>query len=87
MNASFNHDDFMDKGRIVELYRGELWECQLLETILKDEGVACFLTNTACSCYAPIIVSTSLIKVMVFEADIAKGLEILERFKESRGTT
>ena len=50
MNASFNHDDFMDKGRIVELYRGELWECQLLETILKDEGVACFLTNTACSC-------------------------------------
>lgn len=77
----------MGNDRIVELYRGELWECQLLETVLKDEGIDCFLTNTVSSCYAPIIVSASLVKVMVFESDVSKGHEILEQFKKNCGTT
>ena len=33
----------MNQSRIVELYRGELWECQLLESILKSEGIDCLV--------------------------------------------
>ncbi len=32
----------MKQDKIVELYRGELWECQLLESILKDNNIDCF---------------------------------------------
>lgn len=45
----------MKQDKIVELYRGELWECQLLESILKDNNIGCFLTNSTRSGYGPIV--------------------------------
>ena len=44
----------MSQDRIVELYRGELWDCQLLESMLKDENIDCFLQNSVRSGYGPI---------------------------------
>lgn len=71
----------MNQGRIVELYRGELWECQLLESILKSEGVDCFLANTLRSGYGPIVISAQQIQVMIKEEDEEKGLTVLNAFQ------
>ena len=73
----------MKTDRIVELYRGELWECQLLERILKDEGIDCFLANSLRNGYGPIIVSAQQVQVMVREGDMPRGNKILERFREN----
>ncbi len=54
----------MNQSRIVELYRGELWECQLLESILKSEGIDCFLVNTLRSGYGPVVMAAQQIQVM-----------------------
>lgn len=71
----------MNQGRIVELYRGELWECQLLESVLKSEGVDCFLANTLRSGYGPIVISAQQIQVMIKEEDEEKGLKVLNAFQ------
>ena len=71
----------MNQGRIVELYRGELWECQLLESILKSEGVDCFWANTLRSGYGPIVISAQQIQVMIKEEDEEKGLTVLNAFQ------
>lgn len=74
----------MKQGKIVELYRGELWECQLLETMLKDEGVDCFLVNSTRSGYGPIVAFTQQIQVMIKEEDVVRGMGVLGVFIESR---
>lgn len=74
----------MKQGKIVELYRGELWECQLLETMLKDDGVDCFLVNSTRSGYGPIVAFAQQIQVMIKEEDVAKGMGVLGAFIESR---
>lgn len=71
----------MNQSRIVELYRGELWECQLLESILKSEGIDCFLVNTLRSGYGLVVMATQQIQVMIREEDAEKGLAVLSAFK------
>lgn len=66
------------KNRIVELYRGELWECQLMESILKDNGIDCFLKNNIRSGYGPIVSPAEQVLIMINESDMKKGLTVLE---------
>ncbi|WP_287641272.1 DUF2007 domain-containing protein [Bacteroides sp.] len=73
----------MRQDRIVELYRSELWECQLLESILKDEGIDCFLTNSVRSGYAPIIAAAQQVQIMIRESDLPRAGEILEAFRRN----
>lgn len=74
----------MKQDKIIELYRGELWECQLLETVLKDEGIDCFLTNSVRSGYGPIVAFAQQIQVMIKESDAEKGLAVLDAFKKGK---
>lgn len=70
--------------RVVELYRGELWECQLLETLLGDTGVECFLRNDVRNGYGPIVSPAQQVQVMINESDFEKGSHVLASFLESR---
>lgn len=73
----------MKQDKIVELYRGELWECQLLESILKDNNIDCFLNNSTRSGYGPIVTPAQQIQTMIKESDAIKGIEILKHFKQN----
>ena len=73
----------MKQDTIVELYRGELWECQLLASIFKDNNIDCFLTNSTRSGYGPIVTPAQLIQIMIKESDTIKGTEILKQFKQN----
>lgn len=73
----------MEQDRIIELYRGELWECQLLESILRSESVDCFLKNNIGNGYNPIIISAQQVQIMIKQSDLAKGLRIVEDFKRN----
>lgn len=66
---------------IVELYRGELWECQLMESILKDNGINCFLKNNARNGYGPIVSPAEQVQIMINEADMEKSVTILNSIK------
>lgn len=72
------------KSRMIELYRGELWECQFLETLLKDAGVKCFLRNNVQSGYGPIVSSAQQVQVMIDSDDLERGNRLLTDFLDSR---
>ena len=73
----------MKQDKIIELYRGELWECQLLESMLKSESIDCFLRNEVGVGYSPIIISAQLIQVMIKESDKEAGINIVDKFKQN----
>ena len=73
----------MSQDRIVELYRGELWDCQLLESMLKDENIDCFLQNCVRSGYGPIVISVQLVQIMIRDADAERALEVLQRYESN----
>lgn len=72
------------RDRIVELYRGELWECQLMESILKDNGINCFLKNNIRSGYGPIVSPAEQVLIMINESDMEKGLTILKTINSNK---
>lgn len=73
----------MSQDRIVELYRGELWDCQLLESMLKDENIDSFLQNSVRSGYGPIVISAQLVQIMIRDADAERALEVLQRYESN----
>lgn len=71
----------MEKDKVIELYRSELWECQLLESMLKDAGIACFQRNNKLSGYCPIIMPAQLVQIMICESDLERATAVVRDFK------
>lgn len=55
----------MEGGKIIDVYRGDSWECQLLESILLDAGIDCFLRNNVHTPYGPIASKEAAVIVMI----------------------
>ena len=68
----------MENDKIIELYRGDLWECQLMESILKDSGIFCFLNNSHRAGYEPIVTPAQMVIVMIKESDLHIAREALK---------
>jgi len=73
----------MSNQKIVELTRGELWECQLLESLLKDSGIDCFLRNSLRAPYGPITISAQMVQIMIKEEDWEPAQKLLEEYKNA----
>lgn len=67
----------MKEDRITELFRGELMECQVIETLLSDNGIPCFLRNYAHTAYGPIVSPAQMVIVMVMEKDRDRASALL----------
>ncbi|MFA6819349.1 MAG: DUF2007 domain-containing protein [Bacteroidaceae bacterium] len=68
----------MENSNIIELYRGDLWECQLRKSILKDSGIFCFLKNSHRAGYFPIVAPAQMVIVMIKESDLEKARTVLQ---------
>lgn len=77
------HKDTNEQDSIIELYRGDLWECQLIETILKDNGINCFITNNIRNGYGPIISPAEQVQIMINKSDLEKGVIILDDYRNN----
>lgn len=73
----------MGAGRIIELFRGQLWECQLLESMLKGSDIDCFLRNSKRAAYGSIVTPAQMVQIMIKEEDLEVAERILTAFKES----
>lgn len=82
-NFKRTHKVSNEQDYIIELYRGDLWECQLIETILKDNGVNCFLRNNIRNGYGPIIASAQQVQIMIKKSDLAKGVKALDYYRNN----
>lgn len=63
----------MENSNIIELYRGDLWECQLRKSILKDSGIFCFLKNSHQA-----VTPAQMVLVMIKESDLEKARTVLQ---------
>jgi hypothetical protein len=69
---------------IVELYSGDLWECEILKTLLDDREIDCFLRNDIRAAYGPLGSLAQSVRIMVRENDLANGREVVKEFLENR---
>lgn len=68
----------MNDLETVELYRGELWECQFYSTVLEDNGIEHFTRNSTYSHYCPITTPAQMVIIMVFRKDFEKAISLLK---------
>ena len=67
----------MEGGKIIDVYRGDLWECQLLESILLDAGIDCFPRNNVHTPYGPITSKEAAVIVMTKQEDETRADALL----------
>ncbi|MGQ1788117.1 MULTISPECIES: DUF2007-related protein [unclassified Saccharicrinis] len=73
-----------DRGRIVEIYSGSLWESEMVKSMLKANGINCFLKNNTLNSYVYEPIVAEGVKVMVNEADQQIAQVIVEAYKKSK---
>jgi len=73
---------FMDT--IVELYAGDLWECELITTLLSDREIDSFLRNDIKAAYGPLGSLSQSVRIMVRDSDYTIGREVVNEFLENR---
>lgn len=69
----------MEGGKIIDVYRGDSWECQLLESILLDAGIDCFPRNNAHIPYGPITSMEAAVIVMTKQEDETRADALLQK--------
>ncbi len=69
---------------IVELYAGDLWECEILKTLLDDREIDSFLRNDIRAAYGPLGSLSQSVRIMVRDTDFASGREVVKEFLENR---
>lgn len=74
----------MHDNKITELYRGELWECQFYESILKDAGIECFIRNSNHTFYGPIVSPAQMPMVMINEKDMKEAISIIKEVQSKQ---
>ncbi|MDP3435833.1 MAG: DUF2007 domain-containing protein [Bacteroidales bacterium] len=72
---------------IVELYSGDLWECEILKTLLDDREIECFLSNNMRAAYGPLGSISQSVRIMIKDSDLINAKEVVTEFFENRKKT
>ncbi len=74
-----------DKSKLVEVFKGSLWECELVKGLLNDRGISAAIKDG-------LVVNVALpesaisVKVLVNEADYEPAMEVIrERSRQTLG--
>lgn len=71
-----------DNDSIIEIYSGDMWECQLLSTMLSDVGIKCSLYDTHFP-YNTLSYSPQEVRVMILKSDYDSAIKVVNNFKKS----
>jgi hypothetical protein len=74
----------MDENKAIEIFSGNLWEAQMLQTSLKDEGIESFLKNSVMMAYAYVPDRASEVKLMVLASDFQGAQKIKNEYLERK---
>lgn len=69
-------------SELIEIYSGDLWEAELLKTILSDHGIPCFLKNNVLASFAYKPSYSQGVKVMIRRVDGLRAQEIVDEFRK-----
>ncbi|MBC8320666.1 MAG: DUF2007 domain-containing protein [Bacteroidetes bacterium] len=74
-NSSNNKTD-----KIIEIFSGNLWEAELIKSLLEDSKIRSFLKNNVLSSYAYDPAFSEGVKVMISNSDSPKAQEIVDAY-------
>ncbi|PKO99784.1 MAG: hypothetical protein CVU13_04455 [Bacteroidetes bacterium HGW-Bacteroidetes-8] len=69
---------------IVELYSGDLWECEIIKTLLDDREIESFLRNDIRAAYGPLGSLSQSVRIMIKDSDLINAQEVVKEFFENR---
>ncbi len=69
-----------NEDKVIEIYSGTLWECEMITSLLKEEGIESFLKNSVLNTYAYIPAFAQEVKVMISESDFNRAKEIVDDY-------
>lgn len=71
-----------DNDKIIEVFSGNEWECEMVKTLLIDEGITCFLRNDLSNIYA--LTAPESVRIMISESDYDRAKVIVDRYLLSK---
>ncbi len=74
-----------NEDEVIDLFSGTLWECEMITSLLEEEGIESFLKNSVLSTYAYNPAFSQEVKVMILISDAEKARKIVEEYNLTRG--
>ncbi|HOX76776.1 MAG TPA: DUF2007 domain-containing protein [Bacteroidales bacterium] len=73
----------MPDDPVTEIFSGTLWEAELLQTMLNDNEIDCFLKNSTLNTFVFEPTFAGGVKVMVLQSNLVKATEIVNEFRKN----
>ena len=70
----------MDQDPLVEIFSGNLWEAEMVRSLLKDSEIDSFLKNVVLNSYALEPTHAGAVQVMILSSDLDRAREIVEDY-------
>ena len=70
----------MEEDSIVEVFSGNLWEAEMIKSLLKDSEIDSFLKNVVLNAYAFEPTHAGAVQVMILSSDLDRAREIVEDY-------
>ena len=75
-----------DESEAVEVYRGTIWQAEMVKSLLNDEGIEAYLKDEVNGTMFPFMVAaggSGSVTIVVSEEDADKALRIIERYESN----
>ena len=69
-----------NKDTVVEVYSGTVWESDMIQSLLKDAGIECFLKNNLLHSYALEPFAAGGVRIMILNSDYSEARAIVEDY-------
>lgn len=70
--------------KLIELYNGTLFECQMIHNLLEIEGIESYLKDELIGTRSPVWSPGAGVRLLVTEEDFEKARKIVEEYESNR---
>ena len=69
-----------DNDKIIEIFSGTVWECEMVKSLLENEGIECFFRNYLGTSYGYIPTSAESVRIMISDSNYEKAKIVVDSY-------
>ncbi|MFA5848664.1 MAG: DUF2007 domain-containing protein [Bacteroidales bacterium] len=73
-----------ENDKIIEIFSGTVWECEMVKSLLENEGIECFFRNYLGTSYGYIPTSAESVRIMISGSNYEKAKIVVDSYSSSQ---
>ena len=73
-----------ENDKITEIFSGTVWECEMVKSLLENEGIECFFRNYFGTSYGYVPASSESVRIMISDSDYEMAKIVVDNYSSSQ---